>query len=190
MKKIHGVFVVVIILAVVVGYVVMTSLDGTSEEETGVLAMQITDAPDNMENVFVTISDVEVHKAVSDNTEENLSENETSSNGWSTVVDNSKKYDLIAIENVKAFLGSSELETGKYTQIRLAVENASVVVDGAEEDLKVPSESVKLISNFDIEENTTTTLTLDFDVQESVHSRGPPGSGDYIMRPTIQVIVE
>lgn len=190
MKKIYGVLIVVIVLAMVGGYMVMTMVDGDSAGEKGVLVMQITDAPDDIENVFVTVSDVEVHRAVGDNIEENLSENEMPSSGWSTVVDNSMTYDLIAIQDVKAFLGSSELETGKYTQIRLEVEEASVVVNGEQESLKVPSESVKLISNFDIEENTETTLTLDFDVQESVHSRGPPGSGNYILRPTIQVIVE
>lgn len=188
MKNIYVILLVVIVLAGVGGYLAMT---GTSEAETGVLEMQLTDAPDNVDNVFVTISDVRVHKAVnensSENMEENISDNDMSSDGWSTVVDNSNTYDLIALEDATAFLGSSELETGKYTQIRLEVGDASVVVDGEEEDLRIPSGSVKLVRSFDIEENTTTTLTLDFDAGESINLQP---QGDSIMKPTIQVIAE
>ncbi len=186
MKNIYVALLVVIVLAGVGGYLAMT---GTSEADTGVLEMHLTDAPDNVDNVFVTISDVRVHKAVNEDISENenISENDMPSDGWSTVVDNSSTYDLIALENVTAFLGSSELETGKYTQIRLEVEDASVVVDGVEEDLRIPSGSVKLVRSFDIEENTTTTLTLDFDAEESVNLQPQGGP---IMRPTIQVISE
>lgn len=106
---------------------------------------------------------------------------------WVTVVEESQTFDLIALKDVKELLGTAELEAGHYTQIRLNVESALVTIDGVEYDLEVPSDSIKLVNAFTIKEGNTTTLTLDFDIQESVHATG---SGKYILQPTIKVIEE
>jgi len=144
---------------------------------TGTLLMQITDAPPelNITKALVTISDVEVHLAGADE------------GGWFTVVEEAKTFDLIAIEDVKEFLGTAELSAGKYTQIRLNINEALVTINGTEYDLTIPSKTIKLVKSFNIEPNGTTTLTLDFDAQESIHSAG---KDKYIMRPTIKVIQE
>ena len=141
---------------------------------TGTLLMQITDAPPelNITKALVTISVVEVHLA---------------GTGWFTVVEEAKTFDLIAIEDVKEFLGTAELSAGKYTQIRLNINEALVTINGTEYDLTIPSKTIKLVKGFDIEPNEITTLTLDFDAQESIHSAG---KDKYIMRPTIKVIQE
>ena len=47
--------------------------------------------------------------------------------------------------------------------------------------------TVKLISPFSIYAHKTTTLTLDFDVHDSIHSSA---KDKYIMNPTIKVIQE
>ena len=158
----------------------------------GTLLMQITDKPKlNVEKVLVTISAVEVHMAGSDeegngtnmsNKTGNQTGNKTA--GWFTVVKQSKTFDLIAIQNVTEFLGDANLTAGKYTQIRLDIEKASVTIGGVDHDLKVPSEKLKLIHPFDIKENQTTTLVLDFDAQESIHAAGDK----YILKPTIKII--
>lgn len=141
----------------------------------GRLVLQITDQPDlGIEKAEVTISNVQVHIATEGN--------ET---GWMTVVEEAKTFDLVAIKDVEAYLGESVLEAGKYTQIRLDVESAKVTINGTDYNLTIPSRTVKLIKNFDIEENKTTTLTLDFDAEESVHEAG---TGNYVMRPTIKVL--
>ena len=126
---------------------------------TGTLLMQITDAPPelNITKALVTISVVEVHLA---------------GTGWFTVVEEAKTFDLIAIED---------------TQIRLNINEALVTINGTEYDLTMPSKTIKLVKGFDIEPNEITTLTLDFDAQESIHSAG---KDKYIMRPTIKVIQE
>jgi len=46
---------------------------------------------------------------------------------------------------------------------------------------------VKLIKPWKIVDGETLVLTLDFDVQKSIHETG---SGKYIMKPTIKVIQE
>jgi len=159
-------------------------LSGCVQSDTGTLVMQITDAPAdlNIEKALVTISDVEVHLAGA-----NEDENAANETGWFTVVKEEKTFDLIKIKDVKELIGSSDLKAGKYTQIRLNVNKALVTIDGTEHDLTIPSKTIKLVKPFNIVENQTTTLTLDFDAQESVKSAG---KDKYVMNPTIKVIQE
>ena len=106
--------------------------------------------------------------------------------GWFTIVEGPKTFDLIEIKDVKEFLGEKELTAGKYTQIRLTVESAKLMISGEEESLKIPSGSIKLVKNFNIVDGGTTTLTIDFDAEKSVHQAG----SIYIIKPTIKVIQE
>jgi len=120
-----------------------------------------------------------------DNDEDN------STAGWYAIVNDSQTYDLIALQNVTDVIGEENLSAGKYTQIRLTVEQAEITINNSGtieiHDLKIPSNKVKLIKSFWIYENKTTVLTLDFDVYESVHQTG---NSKFIMKPTIKVIQE
>nr|MCK4929905.1 DUF4382 domain-containing protein [Nanoarchaeota archaeon] len=106
--------------------------------------------------------------------------------GWRTVVDEEQTFDLIAIQDVKAFSGETDLEPGKYTQIRLLIASVSLEVSGEPASLKIPSNKIKLVKPFTINSGETTTLTLDFDAGKSVHQAG----SKYILKPTIKVIQE
>lgn len=149
-------------------------LSGCISEGRGVLVLQITDAPPELDisKAMITISNVEVHLIAT---------------GWYTVFNESQTFDLIAIKNAKEFLGSVNLSAGHYSQIRLHISAALVTIDGVEYDLEIPSKKINLISPFRIEANKTTTLTLDFDVHKSIHSTG---QNEYIIRPTIKIIKE
>ena len=103
------------------------------------------------------------------------------------VVEEPQTFDLVGIRNVKELLGSKNLSAGVYTQIRLHIDEALVTINGTQYDLQIPSESIKLVKGFKINDGETTTLTLDFDVNESVHKTG---SDKYIFQPTIVVIQE
>ena len=150
----------------------------TAPTGTGDLVLQITDQPNlDIEKADVTISKVQVHVAGAGN-----------ESGWITVMEEFRTFDLVAIKEVKAYLGGKELVVGTYAQIRLDVDKALVTINGTVHNLTIPSKTVKLVRSFDIEENKTTTLTLDFDAELSIHSAG--ASGNYIMRPTIMVIQE
>jgi len=110
--------------------------------------------------------------------------------GWYTIVNESQTFDLIALQNVTDLLGEENLSAGKYTQIRLIVESAEITINNSSgnkevHSLKISSNKVKLIKPFWIYENETTILTLDFDVYKSVHKTG---KDKYIMKPTIKVI--
>ena len=153
---------------------------GCITSEKGTLLLKITDAPSdlNISEALVTISFVEVHIAAGGN---------NSSAEWVTVINESQQFDLILLKNVTDILGSQTLEVGIYTQIRLHVAEALVTIDNVQYDLEIPSKTVKLVHQFIIEPEDTTTLILDFDIRESVHKTG---SDKYILHPTIKVIQE
>ena len=178
MKKI-----IIIIISIILG---LTSIfSGCIYSGTGTLILQITDAPSdlNISKAIVTISNVQVHRA---DFGVNEDDNESGAE-WITIVNYSQTFDLIQLIDVKEVFDEEELNSGWYTQIRLIVESALVTIDNVEYDLHIPSKKVKLISPFEINSNETTTLTLDFDVYESIHQTG---NEKYIMNPTIKVIHE
>ena len=166
----------------IVGLIVISStlFTGCINTEKGTLLLKITDAPGdlNISEALVTISFVEVHIAAGGN---------NSVGEWVTVINESQQFDLIQLENVTDILGSQTLEIGIYTQIRLHIDEALVTIDNVQYNLEIPSKTVKLVHQFIIEPEDTTTLILDFDIQDSVHKTG---SDKYIFQPTIIVIQE
>jgi hypothetical protein len=145
---------------------------------SGQLVLNITDAPGDftITHANITISQVKVHR--------NAAANNTTA-GWYTVVNKSQTFDLIALQNATKFFGSVKLSAGGYTQIRLVVEKVVLTVDGIEYDCKIPSNTIKLISPFNISANKKTNLTMDFDVQKSVHKTG---NNKFMFKPTIEII--
>ena len=177
----------IILLSLLIGLFVLSSCSSAGK---GTLVLQITDAPSdlNIQKALITISQVQVHKSgdAMGNITTNTTETPTDA-GWITIVSEPQTFDLIAIKDVKEFLGSNQLEPGKYTQIRLTIEKALVTIDDKEYDLTVPSSKLRLIQPFTIEAGKNTTLTLDFDAQQSIISTG---SGKFNLRPTVKVIQE
>ena len=108
--------------------------------------------------------------------------------GWIVFSDEEQTFDLIAIQDVQEILGNKTLDAGKYTQIRLLVTSAVLVIDDEEKDIKVPSGKLKLIHPFTIGSNETTILLLDFDAEKSVVERG--NTGMYNLKPTIKITTE
>jgi hypothetical protein len=160
-------------------YILVTNgiFNGLVEEGTGTLVMKLTDDPPdlNITEALVNISQVSVHYAGTNDT-----------NGtWITVVNGTQTFDLIPLLDATVFLGGVDLIAGWYTQIRLSVDSALVTIDGVQYNLEIPSKNIKLNTPFLVQDNDTLTITLDFDVQKSVHKTG---NDKYIMNPTIKVI--
>ena len=171
----------IIAILAILSVVVLGVLSGCLQKGEGTLVIQITDGPGdlNITEALVTMSQVRVHYA-------GINENDTLGE-WIEVVNESQTFDLIALQNVTELFGTANLSAGWYTQIRLYVEQALVTIDGVQYDLEISPKHVKLIKPWKIVDGETLVLTLDFDVQESVHETG---SGKYKMNPTIKVIQE
>ena len=157
-------------------------LSGCIQKGQGTLVIKLTDAPSdlNITEALITMSRLQVHYAGIDDENDTFGE-------WITIENESQTFNLITLQNASTLFGSAVLQAGIFTQIRLDVDQALVTIDGEQYDLEIPSKTVKLIKPFQVLENDTVTLTLDFDIQKSVHQTG---SDKYILRPTIKVIQE
>ena len=169
---------------------------GESSSSTGTLSLSLTDATTYEYNaVYVTIKEVQVHK-----------DGDEDSN-WKVVVSPNKTYNLLELVNgIREELGITELETCHYTQMRLIIGNehdnainilskshnyANYIVDHDNyyHELKIPSgfqSGVKIVHGFDINQNQTTELILDFDASRSIVKAG--SSGQWLLKPTIKVL--
>jgi len=154
----------------------------------GTLQLKITDQG-NISSLVLSINEVKVHKASATETETEQSEgqetNETDGGGWITVV-GSKAVDLIQVKGVNDLLGETSLALGKYTQIRLSISSATAVMDGTSYDLKIPSGTLKFVHPFEIEDNKTTSLIIDFNADNSIVKAGDK----YILKPVVRISTE
>jgi len=130
----------------------------------------------------LTINSVEVHF---------VGANENATGQWIVLFSGEKTLDLLQYTDVIAIISEQELTPGKYTQIRLnlsdstiKIYNLAMYIYNKTFPLKVPSKELKLIHNFNIEQNKTVVLTLDFDVEQSVEKIGL----DYTLRPTVKIL--
>ena len=164
--------------------------------DTGRLSLSLTDKPTHeYQAVYITIQEIAVHAA------------DDPADSWTTVATPAKTINLLELRNgVREQLGMVDLATGQYTQMRLmigansyagtnilgqphpAYGNYVIDTEGVNHELKIPSglqTGVKLVQGFEINENSTTELTLDFDAARSVVVAGK--SGKYILKPTVHV---
>ena len=140
----------------------------------GMLKIYVTDPPPpDMEEVLVTIKALEVHKA---------------GGSWETVDEDEHEFNLLDLLGIHEFLASKVVDAGRYTQIRLDIEEVKIKVVG-EEDYhyaKVPSGKIKLVGAFTVPENGVTEVTIDFNGEKSVLVTG---DGEYHFKPVIKLLV-
>ena len=144
--------------------------------ETGRLVVLLTDAPATFNSVNITFSQVSAHIDT----------------GWVIVNGEAVTVDLLEWNNGKVMtLGDAEMPVGHYTQIRLLIDAAAIVVDGQEHELDVPSGAqtgLKFGPEFTIEEGSTYELVIDFDVVKSIVINGPKDNPiGYKLKPHIRV---
>jgi hypothetical protein len=166
---------------------------GGGSDGIGTLSLSLSDATtDEYNAVYVTIEEVQVHKA---------------GGTWQEVVFPQKTYNLLELVNgVREELGISELDTGDYTQLRMIIGEtpddginilseshpyANYLIDEFNDyyELKIPSgyqTGIKIVHGFEINQNQTTELILDFDACKSIVKAG--SSGQWLLKPTIKVL--
>jgi len=182
-------------------------LEEAGPKNAGMVYFSITDKKldiANVTSVEVTISEIQVHMTATE-TQTNESEiqiNETEANGtetnnnetetneeagWITVLNESKTYDLLALTNLEKLLTSADMEAGSYNIIRLRISNVSVVLNGQAQEAKLPSSKIDIKVHFTVTANSTSLVSLDFNLNDSLHITG---DGRIIMAPVIKVEVD
>jgi hypothetical protein len=152
--------------------------------------MMITDSPfSDAQALLVTFQKVSVHQSG------------TPDDAWTDVTTTPRTCDLKRLQNVQDVLGDATLTAAHYTQIRLVVATAAIFFNEkttgdnacapsftmatAGTNVTIPSGEVKLNREFDIQPNTTTLISVDFDGDKSVRQMG---NGLYSMSPVISII--
>ncbi|MBM3133225.1 MAG: DUF4382 domain-containing protein, partial [Chloroflexi bacterium] len=224
MQRLFGLILFIALLAALVGGCTDTEKTGKSSgsgSSTGTIEVRVTDAPPGYEitKVLVTVSSVEVHRAVAEKEQEQaqrpeetpvqeqeqeqqqvgdgsdaIVEEDSDGNGgeWIAlgILPGQETFDLLLIQDLEQVLATDEVDAGKYTQIRMAVE--SVVVEYMEgagtktAEAEVPSGKLKFVRPFDVEADSTTALVFDFIAEKSVVFTG---SDKVIFKPVIKLNV-
>lgn len=131
-------------------------------EGQGTVGMAVTDAPvDDYSYVNVTFSRGAIHKADVEN-----------GSGWIEIVNTTQTVDLLALHKnqTSKALGFAEVDAGRYTQIRVYVDNVTAIKksDGSVVHMDVPSGVLRTTKSFEVKPNGNTTLTLEIDLNKSI----------------------
>jgi hypothetical protein len=174
----------VLIMALLAAFFVFLSCEkdnapiGGNMSQSGTLTLYLTDAPAvAFDSVNIIFSQVSAHL---DST-------------WITVQDSQQTVNLLDLNNGNTIIfGSNEVPAGKYTQIRIIIDDAYVVIDGQKHQMTVPSGAktgLKLGPQFTITEGSTYKLVVDFDACRSVVTTGPPHNpSGYKLKPHLRVM--
>lgn len=176
----------------------------------GKIEMRVTDAPPREEvtSILVTVAEnsVEVHKAVAEREQEQeqIGEGEQNQNQeqeqqqeqqgegvWLTLnmLEGAEQFDLLKIRGLEEVLAVGELEAGKYTQLRISVESVKVTFGDNEvyQEAEVTGGELKFVRPFDVVEDETTILLLDFDAEKSVNATG---QGKVHVKPVVKLTIQ
>lgn len=176
MKKLKILLCLILFVSVLVTHNCQSPFSNKSPEEQGFFRLILTDAPldlSGLEAVFVTVSEIGVRKADTDN--------------YIVVLDEEEEFELLSLAENPETIVETYLEAGHYTGIRFVVESARIVIDGEEYALTVPSKEIFINVEFEVTEDGEVSITLDFDAEKSILVVKAGQSGLYILRPVILV---
>ena len=184
---------IVVPAAALIGFACGGSSSTSPSSGRGALTVMMKDSPfTDAKALLVTFSDVSAHRA------------DQPDSAWTKVPfaggATSRTCDLKKLQTAQDILGTGELASGHYTQVRLTVSSAALYFDtasagaacapaiaaptGRSAPVDVPSGEVKLNREFDIT-GATTTMLVDFDGDRSVRETG---NNRYLMTPVIGVV--
>ena len=167
-------------LSVATVFLAACSKDNTTASSSGnsQFKVRLTDAPTNLDSVFVDIREVKIK----------MSDDTLSTDGWISMNTNAAIYDLLLLQNdVDTTISSAIVPFGTIQQIRLILgDNNRVVASGISYPLTIPSGSESGLK-INIHKNVSTTLdslVIDFNAALSVRREN---DGTYKLRPVLQI---
>jgi len=180
----------VLALVIILGMVATAGLGCGGASGIGTLALYLSDAPIDAENVtgvYITINEIQYHM----------------DDQWITCeeFEGPKTYNLLELtDGNSTLLGELVLPGGHYNQIRFILEIPEMgqnpatpgcyieFSDNSTQPLFVPSGNetgYKAVGEFTVPANGTVQLTADFDVRKAVHL----AASHYILHPTIRLVL-
>ncbi|MHB1261204.1 MAG: DUF4382 domain-containing protein [Thermoplasmatota archaeon] len=181
--------------------------DDGSSGAMGSASVYVKDAPaDEFDEIHVVFTKVQVHAAGSDDDEADSDGNETeddgaggedaddgneteddgnSTSGWKTLFEDSAgvDVDLLNVTGTRAaFLGEEDLAAGKYTQVRITVDEVYGIANGTRVPITLSGGTLKLNHPFEVGDGSETRIVLDIDLERSLHQQG---NGSWRMTPVI-----
>jgi hypothetical protein len=141
----------------------------------GRIQVYVTDAPaQGISSIVIQASSVEVHRA-GDNEGE-----------WITLLENPPSFDLFDVVGIQSLLGSANIASGEYTQVRMSITSVTVTIAGEESMAEVPSDKLKFVGNITVTEGKTTSVSIDFDAEKSIVVKG---NGDVSLKPVVKLLI-
>jgi hypothetical protein len=126
--------------------------------ETGRLTVLLKDAPVELAELWINITDLGVHKVDGED------------GGWITLDFSGEAdflyFDLLEYQDDKVLdLASVEIATGTYNRIRMTIENANAIKTNGDiiDPLEVPPGHVDVITKFDIENGQNVVVLIDME---------------------------
>jgi len=175
---------------------------------SGTLNVYVTDAPprEDVTGIWVTITEVQVHKALAEQEQEHSSDNTTDNltpelerergqqqtrqdaGEWITIpLSDNTTFNLLDIMGVEQFLGTSDVDAGKYTQVRLVIDTIEVGLGGGKpEEATLPSNELKIVHPFKVAAGAATALIVDFEADRMVNVTG---AGKIMVKPVVNLKV-
>ncbi len=147
------------------------------DNETGHLTLLITDAPGTYDSLKITFSNVSAHI----------------DSDWVDFMLEPITIDLLKWTNGRTkVMADVDIPVGKYTQVRIIIDDAELWIDSTAYPIEVPSGTktgLKFGPQFNIESGSSYELVFDFDANRSVVVMGsrkkPKG---YKLKPVIRMI--
>ncbi len=147
-------------------------LDLYLTSETNATMFKADFETENVTGITVTMGGFEVHQTSA-----------AQDSGWVVLTPPSDPVDIMQIENIERLLSNSEITEGDYNQIRFLVQQATVTTDSGTYTADVPSEKIKIATQFTVASGDNTEVVLSIDPEASLKKNG----NTYKLDPVIHV---
>lgn len=177
MKKVIGVILMLGMLWYALSGCDQLQLNGIDLSETATLRVYVSGVPGEFQEVSFTFSEISAQIG----------------NMWISVMDTMHTISLPQWATGELIeIGETVVPAGDYSQLQLLIARARVLVGNEIFEVVIPDSSqagMKLIDEFVIDPGTSFELIIDFDINRSIISVGPPGNPiSYHLRPVMRVI--
>jgi len=180
----------------------------TSSSNAGTVVVRLTDAPfstDSVKSVDIFVTRVDARVSAADSAAADQNVDDASAGGWQTVATPNTSYNLLALQHgATSTLGETALPTGTYNGLRLIIDpskssvtlkNGVVLTNSSSPSVMFPSAAhsglkINLAQPLNVSGTGTTTLLVDFDVNNSFVQRGNSiEKNGLLFKPTINATV-